>query len=93
LDTGANIHVTNSLHELQNTRKLSNGELKVNIRNGVKVEVEYIGTAKLVLASGHFLDLKGIAFVPSIRRNLISISVLDKCGYNFEIGWNGYHLS
>jgi hypothetical protein len=86
LDTGANIHVTNSLQELQNTRKPSNGELMVNMGNGVKVKVEYIGTAKLLLASGHFLDLKGTAFVPSIRRNLISISLLDKCGYIFEIG-------
>jgi hypothetical protein len=34
---------------------------------------------------GIFLDLKRIAFVSSIRRNLISISVLDKCGYNFGI--------
>jgi hypothetical protein len=70
LDTGANIHVTNFLHELQNSKKSSNEELKVNMGNSVKVEVEYICTAKLVLASGHFLDLKGMAFVPSIRRNL-----------------------
>jgi hypothetical protein len=62
------------------------GELMVNMGNGVKVEVEYIGTAKLHLASGHFLDLKGTAFVPSIRRNLIFISLLDKCGYIFEFG-------
>jgi hypothetical protein len=50
----------------------------------VEVEVEYIGTAKLVFASGHFfLDLKGTVFVSSIKMNLISISILDKCGYIF----------
>jgi hypothetical protein len=51
--------------------------------NSVDVEVEYIGTAKLVFASMHFLDLEGIVFVSFIRMNLISISILDKYGYNF----------
>jgi hypothetical protein len=36
----------------------------------VEVEVEYIGTTKLVLASGHFFGF---------RMSLISISILDKC--------------
>jgi hypothetical protein len=40
LDIGANINVTNSLQKLQSTRKLSNGELKLNMGNSVKVEVE-----------------------------------------------------
>jgi uncharacterized membrane protein len=51
LDTDVNIHVTNSLQELQSIRKPSNGELKVNMGKGVKVKVEYIGTAKLVANS------------------------------------------
>jgi hypothetical protein len=42
----------------------------VNMGNNVEVEVEYIGTAKLILASGHLFGF---------RTSLISISVLDKC--------------
>jgi hypothetical protein len=41
----------------------------VNMGNGVEVEVEYINTAKLVLASGHFFRF---------RRSPISLSILDK---------------
>ena len=33
----------------------------------------------------HVLLLKDIVYVPSMR-NLISVSVLDKCGYTFEFG-------
>jgi hypothetical protein len=46
-----NIRLGSRRKELQSTRKPSNGELKVNMGNGVEVEVEYIGIAKLVLVS------------------------------------------
>jgi len=32
------------------------------------------------------LLLKDVVYVPSMRRNLISVSVLDKCSYTFEFG-------
>ena len=39
LDTGATIHVTNSLQALRNLRKPSDGELIIRLGNGDKVEV------------------------------------------------------
>ncbi|KAG6661118.1 hypothetical protein CIPAW_03G151800 [Carya illinoinensis] len=86
LDTDATIHTVNSLQELRNRRRLVDTELVVNMGNGVKVKVEHIGTVRLILVSKHVLNLSNTAFIPSIRRNLISVSVLDKCGYVFYFG-------
>lgn len=89
LDTGATIHITNSLREFRSSRKPNERELMVNMGNGVKVKVEHVGVVRLPLSSGHVLELRDVAYVPSIRRNLISISVLDRCGYTFHFG-NGH---
>lgn len=55
----------------------------MNMSNVLKFKVEHIGTIKLILASNYVLNLSHTAFIPSIRRNLISVSILDKCGYVF----------
>jgi len=93
LDTGATIHVTNSLQELKTRRRPSDGELSIAVGNGVNVGVENIGTASLKLSSGFELTLSNVVYVPSMRRNLISISVLDKCGFMFVFGNNEVKIS
>lgn len=52
--------------------------------NGVKVEVEHIDIVDLVLISYHILKLVNIAFIHSIRRYHISVSILEKCKYTFS---------
>ena len=59
---------------------------------GKSVEVEVIGTFRLLLRTGYFLDLKDIYVVPSFRRNLVSISVLDKFGYCCSFGNGKFSL-
>jgi len=46
------------------------------------IQVELLGTFKLVLDSCHVLDLDETFYVPSWRRNLISISRLLSFGYD-----------
>ncbi|XP_022859062.1 uncharacterized protein LOC111379859 isoform X1 [Olea europaea var. sylvestris] len=86
VDTGATIHTTNSFQELKNCRRPIDTESVVNMGNGMKVKVEHIGTVRLILGSKHILNLSDTAFIPSIRRNLISVSILDICGYVFHFG-------
>jgi len=76
----------NSLQGFTSLRKPSNVESKIIMGDGVRALVEDIGVASLNLPSGHVLLLKDIVYVPSMRRNLISVSILDKCGYTFEFG-------
>ena len=50
------------------------------------VKVEFFDVVKLQLFTGSFLELFNVVYLPSIRRNLISVSLLGKCGYNFLFG-------
>lgn len=82
LDSGTSIHITNSLQGLINKRKPTKGEVNVYVGNGSRVEVVFIGTVILNFYSGSSFVLENTAFVPSMRRNLVSISKLDQSGYH-----------
>ena len=52
----------------------------------MKAPMEAVGTYRLILDSGHNLDLLETFYVPSIFRNLVSLSKLDKARYVFKFG-------
>ena len=52
--------------------------------NKVGAKVEAIGTYRLVLQFGFSLELANTFYVPSISRNLISMSRLDLDGFKFH---------
>ena len=54
--------------------------------NGVEAEVEAIGDLSLELVDGFVLKLSYVLYVPSLRRNLISVSRLDDDGYDCRFG-------
>ena len=70
---------------LKKSRDLAKGEVDLRVGNGAKVATLAVGTYCLSLPSGLLLDLNNCYYVPSMNRNLISISVLDSEGYNFVI--------
>ena len=67
-------------------RTLQRGERHIKVANGVKAEVEAIGELLLELNDGFVLKLIDVFYVPSLRRNLISVSRLDDEGYNCHFG-------
>ncbi|KAK8946897.1 hypothetical protein KSP39_PZI006794 [Platanthera zijinensis] len=85
LDSGATNHVAYTLQGFIKRRRPSKGECRLTVGNNAEVEVEFIGDVCLVLSSGYELVLKDIFYIPSFRRNLISVSVLDKLYYGFNI--------
>ena len=60
--------------------------------NRVKAPVEAIGTYRLFLDSHYHLDLFQTLYVPSISRNLISLSRLDIDGYSSNFGNKSFSL-
>ena len=58
----------------------------------MKAPVETVGTYCLILDSRHHLDLFKTFYVPSIFKNLVSISKLDKAGYVFKFGSGCFSL-
>ena len=61
--------------------------------DGKTAKVEAIGTFRLLLKTGVYLDLKETYVVPSFRWNMISISVVDKSGYYCSFGNLKFSLS
>ena len=82
VDTGATNHVFNSLQGFQETMQLSDGEIYLHMRNAMKVAAIAVGDYYLNFGRDGYLLLKDYLYVPSIRRNLISVSSLVKDGYS-----------
>ena len=61
-------------------------ERHVKVVNGVRADVEAIGDLSLELADGFTLLLRDVLYVPSLQRNLISVSCLDNDGYDCHFG-------
>ena len=59
---------------------------------GKTVTVKAIGTFRLLLKTGHFLSSEETYIVPSFRRNLVSVLVLDKFGYFCSFRNNKFNL-
>ena len=58
----------------------------VFIGNQVKAPIEAIGNYRLILDTGHHLDLFQTLYVPSVSRDLVSLSKLDTTGHSFKFG-------
>ena len=54
--------------------------------NRLKTPVEAVETYRLKLDTGHHLDLLETLYVPSLSRNLVSLSKLDVTRYFFNFG-------
>jgi len=93
LDSSATTNNSVSMKSCLNYRKPIDSERWIYVGDGKSVEVEAIGHFRLLLCTGFYLDLKDTFVVPSFRRNLISVSYLDKSGYSCSFGNNEFSLS
>jgi uncharacterized protein YuzB (UPF0349 family) len=84
IDSGATIHVANSLQGFHMRRTLPRGERNIRVANSV--EAEAIRELPLELNNGFILHLHNVLYIPSLSRNLISISCLDDDGYDCQFG-------
>jgi hypothetical protein len=81
IDSCATVHVANSLQGFHSTRTMQRSERRIEVANGVQADVEAIDDISLELADGSTIPLRDVLFVPSLHRNLISVSRLDKDSY------------
>ncbi|KAL6336180.1 hypothetical protein AAG906_011062 [Vitis piasezkii] len=93
IDIGVSIHITNSLQRYLTSKRVSKGERTITLGNGTEVEIEAIGTLRLILDTGFIMDLVDTVYVPIFfTRNLISVPRLDSYGYELKFGNNGVSL-
>jgi hypothetical protein len=93
VDSGATTHISMSMQGCLWSRLPNDAERFIYVGDGNKVSVEAICTYRLLLKPGFHLDLIETFVAPSIRHNLISISILDKSGYTCSFGNNKFSLS
>jgi hypothetical protein len=86
IDLGATVHIAIFLQGLVMRRALRRGERRIRVANGVEAKVEAIGELPLELNNGFILHLHNVLYVPSLSRNLISVSYLDDDGYDCQFG-------
>ena len=90
VDSSVTNHICKILQGFQKIEKLSNGEVTLHLRSEARVAAVSIGVVELVFSSNKILILNDYLFVPSYRRNSISISVLFKQGYSILFSENVY---
>jgi hypothetical protein len=87
IDSGATVHVANSLQGFCSTGTMRWKERHIKVANGVQVDVEAVGDIPLELANGFIiLVLRDVLYVPYLQRNLISVSCLDNDGFDCYFG-------
>ena len=75
VDSDATNHIRSSLQGFQETRRLSDGEIIINLGSDAKAEAVLVGVITLCF-SDNKLILSDTLYEPSLRRNLISVSSL-----------------
>jgi hypothetical protein len=84
-DTGCGSHLCNHLQGLKDVRQLAKGDIDLRVGNGAKVAAISVGIYVIILPSGLELYLNNCYYVPTLSKNIISISVLDTEGFCFSI--------
>ncbi|KAK8689920.1 hypothetical protein V6N13_088627 [Hibiscus sabdariffa] len=85
LDTGCGSHICTSVQGLHMRRNLAKGDVDLRVGNGARVAALAVGTYVLSLPSGLVLNLENCYFGPSLTKNIISVSCLDKIGFEIII--------
>ncbi|KAI5335604.1 hypothetical protein L3X38_025737 [Prunus dulcis] len=93
LDSGATVHVINSLQGFKTKRVPNKDDLKVFVGNGERVKVDFIGLVNLELQSSLCLELVDVVYVPTMTRNLLSVSRLVKSNLQFVFDDFGFSIS
>ena len=82
IDYGSTSQISLSIQGFLSCWKPSDGERYIHVSDGKTVKVEAIGNFRLLLKTRFYLDLDETFVISSFRRNLISISTLDKYGFS-----------
>ena len=86
LDSGATIHACNSTLAVISKRSPTSLKQYVYMGDGTRVLVDFLKVFILQVSTIIFLELQDMAYIPSIKRNLILIPILDRLGYSFLFG-------
>jgi len=78
LDSAANVHLTNNLDLLSNTAACQHS---IVVANGNRSTATVCGTVMITLANGESVELSNVVYLAHANKNLISVSLLGKKGF------------
>ncbi|GJT00159.1 retrotransposon protein, putative, ty1-copia subclass [Tanacetum coccineum] len=89
-DTGCGTHIYNTKQGLRGARKLKQGALYLYVGNGIRAQVEAIGSYDLVLPNGLVICLDNCHYAPTVTRGVVLVSRLvdnefTQCLLDYEI--------
>ena len=85
LDTRCGSHICSNIRGLRNRKILVKGEADLRVGNKARVTALEIEDFDLTLPSGLVIILKNCYYVPTMSRNIISVSCLDMDRFVFII--------
>ena len=77
---------------MRSSRSLAKGEVDLQVGNGARVAALVVGVYDLTFPSGLVFQLKYCYYVPTVSRNIISISCSDVDGFHFIIKNNIFSI-
>jgi hypothetical protein len=83
VDNGASRHMT-SARELFSSLTEQDSRVQVELGDDAKYPVAGVGTIPFQLQSGNSLDFDDVLFVLGLRKNLLSVSVMEDKGFAVE---------
>ena len=92
LDTGCGSHICVNVQGLRSSRSLAKGEVDLRVGDGARVTTLAVGVYDLTLPSGLVFQLKNCYYVPTVSRNIISVSCLEVDGFHFIIKNNIFFI-
>ncbi|GKC12228.1 zinc finger, CCHC-type containing protein [Tanacetum coccineum] len=92
VDSGATVHVCKDRCWFKTYESLNDGSI-LHMGNESTTLVHGRGCVDLRFSSGKVVSLLNVLHVPNIRKNLVSSSVLNNCGYKQVIESNKFVLS
>nr|GFD24584.1 hypothetical protein [Tanacetum cinerariifolium] len=81
-DTGCGTHIYKTKQGFRGARKLKRGSLYLYVGNGMRAEVEAIGSFDLHLPNGLIIVLDNCYYAPTITRGVVSVSRLVNKGFS-----------
>lgn len=82
MDSGCSFHICPNRSLFSSLNMAGGG--KVLIGNNMLYSVKGIGAIMLKLHDGTYKMLQDVRFIPELKRNLISLGMLDSCGHSFR---------
>ena len=92
IDSGANRHVCKDRHWFK-TYEASDDDAVLHMGNESTTPIVGRGLVVLELSSGKCLELRDVLHVPKTRKNLVSVSMLNRYGYKQVYESDRYVLS